>query len=94
MSTFHERKAIRAEHFQRFVFGWRLTRCTACNGSGFYDHCIRGRTGSRGDSMTDQQRAFLRQIIEARAEAARLRELMGPASRVAVLRWPSLKETR
>ena len=44
--------------------------------------------------MTAQQLAFLRQITEARAEAQRLRELMGPACRVAVLRWPSLKDSK
>lgn len=43
---------------------------------------------------TPQQRAFLRQIEAARSEARKLREQMGPAARVAVLRWPSLKETR
>lgn len=37
MATFHERKQQRAEHFNRFVKGWRLQRCTACAGSGYYD---------------------------------------------------------
>lgn len=37
MSTFHERKAERAEHYQRFVHGWKQVKCTACNGSGHYD---------------------------------------------------------
>jgi hypothetical protein len=38
MSTFHERKAARVEYFNRFVKGWKLRPCTACNGSGYYDH--------------------------------------------------------
>lgn len=38
MSTFHERKAARAEHYRRFVHGWKQQRCTACNGSGYYDN--------------------------------------------------------
>lgn len=32
------RKAQRTEHFNRFVKGWRLRTCGACNGSGRYDH--------------------------------------------------------
>ncbi len=38
MSTFHERKAERTEHFERWVKGWKLVTCTACSGSGYYDH--------------------------------------------------------
>lgn len=37
MSTFHERKAMRTEHYRRFVYGWKLVKCVACNGSGYYD---------------------------------------------------------
>jgi DnaJ-class molecular chaperone len=35
---FHQRKAERTEHFYRFVYGWKLRDCTACNGTGHYDH--------------------------------------------------------
>ena len=38
MATFHERKAERTEYYNRFVFGWKQRKCTACNGSGYYDH--------------------------------------------------------
>lgn len=38
MCNFHERKVRRTEYYQRFVFGWKLRPCTACNGSGYYDH--------------------------------------------------------
>jgi hypothetical protein len=44
MNTFHERKAERRAYFEKYVKGWKLERCIACNGSGYYDHCIRGRT--------------------------------------------------
>lgn len=40
---FHERKRKRREHFERFVKGWKLRPCTACNGSGYYDHFIGGK---------------------------------------------------
>lgn len=36
--TFQERKAERKEHFEKYVKGWKLVPCTACNGSGRYDH--------------------------------------------------------
>lgn len=41
--------------------------------------------------MTPQQRAFLAQIAAAKAEAQKLRALDPNATKVAVLRWPSLK---
>lgn len=37
MSTFHERKKQRTEYYNKYVKGWRLQECTACNGSGYYD---------------------------------------------------------
>ena len=41
--TFQERKQIRKEYFEKHVKGWKLKPCTACNGSGYYDTCIKGR---------------------------------------------------
>ena len=38
MQTFAERKAERTEYYKRFVFGWKLRNCGACNGSGHYDN--------------------------------------------------------
>ncbi len=38
MSTFLERKAERIAHFEQYVRGWKLVKCTACNGSGYYDN--------------------------------------------------------
>lgn len=38
MSDFHERKAQRKEAYYKWEFGWVLQGCTACNGSGRYDH--------------------------------------------------------
>jgi hypothetical protein len=38
MSDYHARKAARREHYDRFVRGWKLRACTACSGSGRYDH--------------------------------------------------------
>ena len=35
---YRRRKANRTEHFNRFVKGWRQRPCSACNGSGRYDH--------------------------------------------------------
>ena len=36
MSTYLERKAERVAHFEKYVKGWKLVKCTACNGSGRY----------------------------------------------------------
>ena len=38
MQTFKERKALRADYYNRFVHGWKLRPCTACNGSGYHDN--------------------------------------------------------
>lgn len=31
-------KVHRAQHYFRYVYGWKQQDCTACNGSGRYDH--------------------------------------------------------
>jgi DnaJ-class molecular chaperone len=36
--TFRGRKAARTEYYEKFVKGWKLRKCGACNGSGYYDH--------------------------------------------------------
>lgn len=38
MSTFHERKKERKEHYEKWVKEWKQRPCGACNGSGYYDH--------------------------------------------------------
>jgi len=37
-SEYHERKRLRTKHFEENVKGKKLESCTACNGSGYYDH--------------------------------------------------------
>jgi len=41
---FIERKQARKEWYEKYVKGWKLRPCTACNGSGYYDHSFHGRT--------------------------------------------------
>lgn len=36
--NFHQRKAERKEWYMKYVHGWKLVKCGACNGSGHYDH--------------------------------------------------------
>lgn len=36
--TYRERKRDRTEHYNKYVYGWKLRKCTACSGSGYYDH--------------------------------------------------------
>ena len=35
--NFHERKKERKKYYEKFVKGWKLRPCSACNGSGYYD---------------------------------------------------------
>lgn len=36
--NFLERKLERTKHYKKYVEGWKDRPCTACNGSGYYDH--------------------------------------------------------
>jgi hypothetical protein len=36
--NFHERKHARKEYYEKYIKGWKLRPCSACNGSGYYDH--------------------------------------------------------
>lgn len=46
-------------------------------------------------SPKQRQRELMRQIAEVKAEAAKIRKLLGPdLCRVVVLRWPSLKDVK
>lgn len=36
--NFHERKQARKEYYEKWIKGWKLRPCGACNGSGYYDH--------------------------------------------------------
>ena len=42
--SFNERKQKRKEHYEKNIKGWKEISCTACNGSGYYDHFINGKT--------------------------------------------------
>ena len=45
---FHQRKQARREHYERFVAGWKMRRCGACDGSGRYDNTGSPKCGSCG----------------------------------------------
>jgi DnaJ-class molecular chaperone len=36
--SFHKRKAERKLYFEKYISGWKLRPCVACNGSGKYDN--------------------------------------------------------
>jgi DnaJ-class molecular chaperone len=38
ISDWMRAKLSRATHYFKYVYGWRQQDCTACNGSGRYDH--------------------------------------------------------
>jgi len=35
---FRERKKARTEYYMKYIHGWKLHKCGACNGSGYYDN--------------------------------------------------------
>lgn len=37
-ADYRERKAARKEYYEKFIYGWKLRKCGACAGSGYYDH--------------------------------------------------------
>lgn len=38
MDDYQLRKQKRKQHYEKYVHGWKERPCTACNGTGFYDH--------------------------------------------------------
>lgn len=38
MNDYQDRKQARKEYYERFIQGWKLRKCSACDGSGHYDH--------------------------------------------------------
>lgn len=36
--SFCERKEERKKYYEKYINSWKLSRCIACNGSGYYDH--------------------------------------------------------
>ena len=35
--NFHERKKARSEYYFKHIHGKKMIKCSACNGSGYYD---------------------------------------------------------
>ena len=66
--TFHERKQARREYYENYVKGWKLRPCSACNGSGKYDHngspdcgsC--DGSGKERYSEVEEERSMIRHI--------------------------------
>ena len=38
MDKYQLRKQQRTIQYEKYVKGWKQRECTACNGSGYYDH--------------------------------------------------------
>ncbi len=59
MDDYHKRKLARTEYFKKYVYKNKLVTCTACNGSGYYDNTVNGRTpkcGSCGGTGKERER--------------------------------------
>lgn len=57
--TFKARKADRTEHYHTHIKGWRLQPCSACNGSGYYDHTNNPECGACEGSGKEQYKVNL-----------------------------------
>lgn len=44
--NFNERKAERREYYKKFVDGWKERKCSACDGTGYYDSFNSPRCGA------------------------------------------------
>ena len=69
MSTFSERKADRIEHFEKYVRGWKLVRCTACSGSGYYCGGYCGCCDGTGKMRTAPS-TLAQQVADAQVETS------------------------
>lgn len=67
--SFRARKAARTEYNKRFVYGWKLRPCYACNGSGRYDSS--GSPPCGGCDGTGKERYKPEPTLEAAAKASR-----------------------
>ena len=45
-TTYRERKAARKEYYENYVHGWKTRPCSACAGTGHYDHNGSPKCGS------------------------------------------------
>jgi len=67
--TFAERKADRKAYFEKWVKGWKLVTCTACNGSGHYDNndspACGGCDGTGRERVSPDQ---YRRLVDTEAE--------------------------
>lgn len=64
MSTYHERKAERKAHYEKYIKGWKLRPCVACNGSGRYDHNKSPRCGSCDGTGKERYKDDTIQLIQ------------------------------
>ena len=54
--TYLGRKAWRTDYFWKYTFGWKERPCSACNGSGYYDHNGSPPCGSCNGSQREKYR--------------------------------------
>lgn len=81
MSTYADRKKARTEAFAKNVKGWKLIKCGACNGSGYYDssrHPECGCCGGTGKERVSPEQYASYMASEQRqveAQAAHMEEI-------------------
>lgn len=55
--NYQERKRFRREQYLRWVYGWKLRKCAACNGSGIYDNTGSPKCGACSGSGKERYQA-------------------------------------
>lgn len=53
---FYKRKQARTDYYFKWVYGWKLKNCTACSGSGYYDHNGSSKCGACGGTGKERYR--------------------------------------
>lgn len=62
--TWEARKRERTEYYKEYVHKWKLRPCTACNGSGYYDH--NGSPPCASCDGTGKERYRAKRIVKMR----------------------------
>lgn len=62
MTTFKERKIWRTEYYNKFIKGWKLRPCGACNGSGYYDNDGSPECGACGGTGKESYKSEIKEI--------------------------------
>jgi len=58
LSEYHQRKQARKDRYITSVHGWKERPCTACSGSGYYDHVGSPKCGACGGTGKERYKSL------------------------------------